>query len=94
MITNDLLLPSIYQLQRAGVVGAITVCALNVPPLKALKENVELKQAFPGQDFVAQPALSEPADKVFPSLYKEVLAKMPPRQVVVVACRTTFITRW
>jgi predicted dehydrogenase len=85
MITNDLLLPSVYQLQRAGVVGAITVCALNVPPLKALKENVELKQAFPGQDFVAQPALSEPADKVFPSLYKEVLAKMPPRQVVVVA---------
>ncbi len=85
MITNDLLLPAVYQLQRAGVAGAITVCALNTPPLKALKENPELKQAFPGQDFLAQPALAEPADRTFPALYKEVLARMPPRQAVVVA---------
>ncbi|MCC7517816.1 MAG: Gfo/Idh/MocA family oxidoreductase [Verrucomicrobiae bacterium] len=85
MITNDLLLPAVWHLQRTGVVGAVTVCALNTPPLKALKENAELKQAFPGQDFLPEPALSASADQVFPSRYKEVLAKMPPRQAVVVA---------
>ncbi|MCK5201156.1 MAG: hypothetical protein KAR21_22535, partial [Spirochaetales bacterium] len=51
MITNDLLLPSIYHLQRTGIVGIINVCALNNPPLKALKENAPIKEAFPGQDF-------------------------------------------
>jgi len=39
MITNDLLLPSIYHLQRLGVVGEINICALNNRPLRALKEN-------------------------------------------------------
>lgn len=29
MITNDLILPSVYHLQRVGVVGRIQVCALN-----------------------------------------------------------------
>ena len=35
MITNDLLLPSVYQLQRGGRAGKITVCALNSAPLRA-----------------------------------------------------------
>ena len=39
MITHDLILPSIYQLQRTGVVGKISICALNTPPLKTLKES-------------------------------------------------------
>ncbi len=39
MITNDLILPTIYHLQRTGVVNDIHICALNNPPLKALKEN-------------------------------------------------------
>jgi D-galacturonate reductase len=85
MITNDLILPSIYQLQRNGLVGEISVCALNTPPLKALKENPEFRAAFPGQDFRARPDLSEPADRIFPDLYKEVLAALPARQAVVVA---------
>jgi D-galacturonate reductase len=85
MITNDLILPSIYQLQRDGMVGGIGVCALNTPPLKALKDNPEFQAAFPGQDFRAWPDLGEPADKIFPDLYKEVLAALPERQAVVVA---------
>jgi hypothetical protein len=48
MITNDLILPSVYHLQRVGVVGRIQVCALNSAPLKSLKESRELKEAFPG----------------------------------------------
>ncbi len=85
MITNDLILPSVYHLQRLGVAGDINVCALNSPPLKALKDNKEIKEAFPGQDFVAHPDVSEPEDKDYPELFKEVLSRMPPRQTVVVA---------
>ncbi|MDH7570460.1 MAG: Gfo/Idh/MocA family oxidoreductase, partial [Armatimonadota bacterium] len=90
MITNDLLLPAIYQLQRTGTVGHIHICALNTPPLKALKEDKTLREAFPGQDFTPHPALSEPEDRLFPELYKEVIAAMPPRQAVVVAVPDQF----
>lgn len=85
MITNDLILPSVYHLQRTGVIGSISICALNNAPLKTLKENSEIKEAFPGQDFTQYPSLAEAPDKNFPDLYKEVLAKMRPRQAVVVA---------
>ena len=90
MITNDLLLPSIYHLQRTGIIGNINICALNNPPLKALRENKEIQEAFPGQDFTPYPSLSEPQEKNFPELYKEVLSKMPPRQAVVVAMPDQF----
>ena len=85
MITNDLILPSIYHLQRTAVVGEIKICALNSPPLKALREHEEIREAFPGQDFEAFPKLSEPEDKLYPDLYREVFAEMKPRQAVVVA---------
>lgn len=85
MITNDLLLPSIYHLQRTGVVGQLSICALNSPPLKALQESKELAEAFPGQGFTAYPALTEPPEKTYPELYKQVLAGMSPRNLAVVA---------
>ncbi len=85
MITNDLILPSVYQLQRKGAIDTINICALNSAPLKSLKDNSTLKEAFPGQDFTSHPSLDEPEDKMFPDLYKEVLARMAPRQAVVVA---------
>ena len=85
MITNDLILPSIYHLQRIGVVGSINICALNNSPLKALKENQDILEAFPGQDFTAYPSLCEPENKNFLQLYKEVIDKMPPRQAVIIA---------
>jgi len=85
MITNDLLLPSVYHLQRTGYVNNIKVCALDSAPLKALKNSKEISEAFPGQDFEAFPPLSEPEDKKFPDLYQEVIASMKPRQMVVVA---------
>lgn len=85
MITYDLILPSLYHLQRTGVVGSIAVCALNTPPLKALKESAVFQQAFPGQDFTPCPSLSEAQDRNFPDLFKEVISAMQPRQLVVVA---------
>jgi predicted dehydrogenase len=85
MITHDQLLPSIYQLQRMGLVGRIAVCALNSAPLRPLKASEEYRQAFPGQDFIAHPAETEDPAKRFPDLYKDVVAAMPKRQAVVVA---------
>ena len=90
MITNDLLLPSVYHLQRIGVVGNINVCALNSEPLRTLTENKEIQEAFPGQDFTEFPSLSEAPDKEFPELYKEVIHNMAPRQAVVIAVPDQF----
>jgi D-galacturonate reductase len=90
MITNDLLLPSIYHLQRTGCIRDISVCALDSPPLRALKENPDFRQAFPDQDFQAYPDLAEPPENKFPELFREVLAALPPRQAVVVAMPDQF----
>ncbi len=85
MITNDLILPSLYHLQRTGFVGDINICALNNPPLKELRDNAEIKEAFPGQSFTPYPSFGEDEKAVFPDLFKDVLAGMKPRQGVVVA---------
>ena len=90
MITNDLLLPSVYHLQRLGRVGRISICALNSGPLRGLAENAELQQAFPGQTFEPLPALDEPPQRMFPALYKEALARLPPRQAAIVAVPDQF----
>jgi D-galacturonate reductase len=85
MITYDLLLPSVYHLQRTGFINSIKVCALDSGPLKALKNSKEISEAFPSQDFEPFPPVSEPEERKFPDLYKEVLAGMKPRQIVIVA---------
>lgn len=85
MITYDLLLPSVYHLQRTGYVNDIKICALDSAPLKALKNSKEIEEAFPGQDFEAFPSLSEPEKNKFPELYKEVIASMKSRQMIIVA---------
>jgi hypothetical protein len=86
MITQIQILPSIYQLQRLGVVGEISVTALDSPPLKVLADDRALAQAFPGQSFTPYPDFRKvkPAEK-FPDLYKDVISKMPPRNIVFVA---------
>jgi len=85
MITQVQILPSIYQLQRQGLVGDIHICALNSAPLKTLADDGMLKKAFPGQSFTAHPSLNTDPKQAFPDAFKEVIAKMPPHQVVVVA---------
>jgi len=90
MITNDLILPSAYHLQRMGVLGKISICALNNAPLRDLKNSREIKEAFPGQDFEAYPGLDVPPDKNFPELFKKVLSEMRPRQAVIVAVPDQF----
>jgi D-galacturonate reductase len=90
MITNDLILPSVYHLQRIGIVRDVQVCALNSWPLLELQQNSEIKDAFPNQSFKPFPDTNEPKDKLFADLYKEVLAAMPPRQAVIIATPDQF----
>jgi predicted dehydrogenase len=85
MITNDQILPSLYHMQRQGWIGDINICALNARPLKELAESELFRRAFPGQAFRPYPELTGDLDRPYPNLYREVIEKMPPRNVVVVA---------
>ena len=85
MITHDQILPSLYHLQRIGAVGSIRICALSSSPLRALAEEPRFAEAFPGQSFQPSPALEERPEQVFPDLYQDVIATLPPRNLVVVA---------
>lgn len=86
MITKTQLLPSIYQLQREGVVGGIHICALNAAPLADMRSDPALLKAFPGQGFTAYPEPSKVShDQMFPDLYKEVLEGAPRGSVAVIA---------
>lgn len=86
MITQIQLLPTIYQLQREGLVGEIHICALDSSPLLALQNDSVLNKGFPGQRFVPHPdpSVTSP-DERFPELYKEVLATAPEGSIAVVA---------
>ncbi len=85
MITHDQILPSLYHLQRLGVVGPITVCALNSAPLRMLAESESLRSGFPGQTFRPLPPLEEPPEHMDPERYRRALAEMPADQLAVVA---------
>ena len=85
MITNDQILPSLYHLQRQGVIGEITVCALQARPLKDLADSDLFAKAFPGQAFRACPSIDGDLDQPHPDLYREVIEQMPRRNIVVVA---------
>ena len=86
MITAVQILPSIYQLQRKGIVGNIDIVALNGAPLKALGENAMLCKSFPGQSFNSYPDYKKgDLANNYPDLFKEVIKKMKPGNLVFVA---------
>ena len=73
MITHDQLLPSLYQLQREGVISSIMLCARRRATLRAL-HSTTLSRVFPKQSFQATT-----------QSYREAIAALPPRQIVAVA---------
>lgn len=84
MITHDQILPSIYQLQRLGRIGEISVCALNRKTVAALAAAPDIVEAFPDQSFRPYPGEGD-FDRAQPDLFREVIARMPPRNIVVAA---------
>ena len=85
MITQVQILPSLYQLQRLGIIGDISVCALNSGPLKALAADKTLKEGFAEHNFKAYPSLDTDEGENFPQLYKDVIARMSKGNIIVVA---------
>ncbi len=85
MITYVQILPSLYHIQRKGIIGNISVCSSRARTVKALKEHEGLNKAFPGQDFTAFPSDTNDPDKSYPDTYKEVISKMEPYGLVVCA---------
>lgn len=86
MITRVQLLPTVYQLQRDGLVGEIDICALNAGPLAELEGDRQLRQAFPHQDFTPHPDPAKVDElDAFPDLYREVLNKAPGGSLAVIA---------
>jgi len=91
MITGMQILPSLYHLQREGIVGSIAISALNGAPLKALAEDEGLKTAFPGASFTPYPDFNEvPPGEAFPEMYKDAIRSLPPQGLVVVAVPDQF----
>jgi D-galacturonate reductase len=84
MITHDQLLPALYQMQRQDRVGEISICGLRARDLQPLVSAAGLAEAFPGQSFRAFPDGSDP-DQAHPDMFRELIARMPPRNIVVVA---------
>jgi len=82
MITHDQLLPSLYHLQRQGRIASITVCASRFSTVARLANADILLRAFPGQSFRAWPDRDGPTQ---PDLFRQAMAALPPRQIVVVA---------
>jgi D-galacturonate reductase len=82
MITNDQILPSLYQLQRLGVIGQIGVVAQHRRTVLKLKISEQFAIAFPGQTFRDFPA---EGDDPQPDLYRELIANMPAGNIVIAA---------
>lgn len=84
MIVHDQLLPSLYHMQRLGRIGGITVCAQRAGTVRALAASEDLARAFPGQTFRGFPDGGDP-EQPQPDLFRELVAHLPPRNLVVVA---------
>lgn len=84
MITRLQVLPSLYQLQRLGKIGDITVTARRKSTLTPLLEDASLKAAFPEHSFIPQPG-PDASDDPQPDLYKQLLDELPEQSIVYIA---------
>ena len=85
MITADVLLPSLYHLQRQGVLGDIGVCASRSATLIGLAAHPGIRKAFPDSSFTPWPGPGKDPQEAQPRLYQEAIQSLRPRQLVAVA---------
>jgi len=84
MIVHDLILPAVYQQQRMGIVADITICGTRIESINKLKNNTEISEAFPGQDFKSFPN-NESNDDDNSERYKKVLKSLKKFSLVIIA---------
>src|SRR5690242_859325 len=84
MIVHDQLLPSLFHMQRQGRIGEVSVCSQRRKTVEALAAAPALAGAFPGQTFRAYPDSGD-ENRANPDLFRELMARLPPRSIVVVA---------
>jgi predicted dehydrogenase len=82
MITHDQILPSVWQMQRAGRIAEVAVSAYRYADLATLAGSGMLREAFPDRSFKWWPARDGPPQ---PELYKEAIASLPPGNIVIAA---------
>jgi len=81
MITADLILPSLYQLQRREIIERSTVCALARPRFEPWRTTRRSAERFRAAPFTAQPALATPRrSSKHPDLFGELIDRMAPRR--------------
>ena len=85
MICHDQLLPSLYHLQRLGLVEKLTVCSRTAGTVQALSEAEGICSAFPGHSFTAVPDFTKDANGKDPDGYKKAIDSMQPYNVVFLA---------
>lgn len=85
MIAHDQLLPSLYHLQRQGVVGELHVVSQRSKTLISLASSPLLHEAFPEQDFYPHPTFTASDPGPHRHLYRDVLKELPPQSIVVIA---------
>ena len=89
MITQDQILPSLYQLQRLGRIGPIAVCALSHETVRALGAS----ETCSGLSGTIVPGVAGSRRPAAAGTVPQALAALPPRQIVVVAVPTSCTTR-
>jgi predicted dehydrogenase len=77
MITRIQLLPTIYHLQREGIVGDIHICALKAAPLAEIRRDATLSRGFPGQSFEAHPDPARGTRRVCGRVPRRVCGRVP-----------------
>lgn len=80
MISQEVILPTLFQERRRGVVGEIAVSALNAAITK------QCQDLFPDETFAPypDPATTDPKES-HPQLYRDAMGKLGPHGAVVVA---------
>ncbi len=86
MISREVILPTLFQLQRNGELGEVAVCSRRAGTLQGLR------QMYPGHPFRAYPDLSQDPEASFPDLYQQAIEELPPGGLVLVATPDHFHT--
>jgi len=80
MISEEVVLPTVFQERKRGKINKVSVCSLNAAIVKHLQE------VFPKEEFTPYPdPAKEPLDKNMPEIYKQAIADLGEHGLVIVA---------